>query len=77
MATSWNGRYRGQKQKWFALRFEGDDSEIDVLAPGGGAYQPEFLEWRWEKLERLPELIVPFKRRVYEQVVDAFRHLAP
>ena len=77
VATSWNGRYRGQKQKWFALRFEGDDSEIDVLAPGGGAYQPEFLEWRWEKLERLPELIVPFKRRVYEQVVDAFRHLAP
>ena len=73
VATSWKGRYRGQKQKWFALRFEGDESEIDVLAPGGGKYQAEFTAWRWEKLERLPELIVPFKRRVYEQVVEAFR----
>ena len=38
--TSWNGRYRGQKQKWFALRFEGDESEIDVLNPGGGKHKP-------------------------------------
>jgi putative (di)nucleoside polyphosphate hydrolase len=70
--TSWNGRYRGQKQKWFALRFEGDDSEIDVLHPGGGKHKPEFSEWRWEKLERLPGLIVPFKRGVYEEVVQSF-----
>ena len=74
--TSWNGRYRGQKQKWFALRFEGDESEIDVLNPGGGKHKPEFSAWRWEKLERLPELIVPFKRGVYEEVVAAFRHIA-
>ena len=74
--TSWNGRYRGQKQKWFALRFEGDESEIDVLRPGGGKHKPEFSAWRWEKLERLPELIVPFKRGVYEEVVAAFRHIA-
>ena len=74
--ASWNGRYRGQKQRWFAFRFEGPDSEIDVLAPGGGAHHAEFTEWRWEKLERLPELIVPFKRGVYEQVVRAFRHVA-
>lgn len=74
--TSWNGRYRGQKQKWFALRFEGDESEIDVLHPGGGKHKPEFSEWRWERLERLPELIVPFKRGVYEQVVAAFRDIA-
>lgn len=73
VATSWGGRYRGQKQKWFALRFEGKDSEIDVLHPGGGKHPAEFREWRWEKLERLPELIVPFKRKVYEQVVAAFR----
>jgi putative (di)nucleoside polyphosphate hydrolase len=74
--TSWNGRYRGQKQKWFALRFEGEESEIDVLHPGGGKHKSEFTAWRWEKLERLPELIVPFKRSVYEEVVAAFRHIA-
>ena len=70
--TSWGGRYRGQKQKWFALRFEGEDGEIDVLHPGGGKHQAEFSTWRWERLARLPELIVPFKRKVYEQVVAAF-----
>lgn len=73
---SWNGRYRGQKQKWFALRFEGDESEIDVLHPGGGKHKSEFTAWRWERLERLPALIVPFKRGVYEGVVSAFRHIA-
>jgi putative (di)nucleoside polyphosphate hydrolase len=72
VATSWNGRYRGQKQKWFALRFEGEDSEIDVLHPGGGGHDPEFSAWRWERLERLPALIVPFKRKVYEEVVRSF-----
>jgi putative (di)nucleoside polyphosphate hydrolase len=72
IATSWGGRYRGQKQKWFALRFEGEESEIDVLHPGGGKHKPEFSEWRWERLPRLPELIVPFKRGVYEEVVAAF-----
>jgi putative (di)nucleoside polyphosphate hydrolase len=72
VGTSWGGRYRGQKQKWFALRFTGNESEIDVLKPGGGKFKPEFSDWRWEKLERLPELIVPFKRKVYEQVVAAF-----
>jgi len=69
---SWGGRYRGQKQKWFAVRFTGKDSEIDVLQPGGGRHKPEFSEWCWEQLHRLPELIVPFKRAVYEQVVEAF-----
>lgn len=74
--TSWDGRYRGQKQKWFALRFAGDESEIDVLHPGGGRHKSEFSAWRWEKLERLPELIVPFKRKVYEEIVAAFRDIA-
>jgi putative (di)nucleoside polyphosphate hydrolase len=73
---SWGGRYRGQKQKWFALRFEGDDSEIDVLRPGGGKYHAEFSSWRWERLSRLPELIVPFKRKVYEEVARAFGDIA-
>jgi putative (di)nucleoside polyphosphate hydrolase len=72
VGQSWGGRYRGQKQKWFALRFEGKESEMDVLHPGGGKFKSEFSEWRWEKLARLPELIVPFKRKVYEQVAEAF-----
>ncbi len=73
---SWKGRYRGQTQKWYALRFTGDDSEIDIGAPGGGGHKPEFDAWRWERLERVPDLIVPFKRPVYERVVDAFASLA-
>ncbi len=75
VGQSWGGRYRGQKQKWFALRFKGKESEIDVLHPGGGKYKPEFSSWRWEKLSALPKLIVPFKRKVYEEVVEAFRAL--
>jgi putative (di)nucleoside polyphosphate hydrolase len=71
---AWRGRYGGQTQKWFAFRFEGDDSEIDIACPAG--HKPEFDEWRWERLERLPELIIPFKRPVYEKVVAAFAHLA-
>lgn len=76
MGRALKGRYRGQTQKWFALRFTGDESEIDVLAPGGGVHKPEFIDWRWEKLETLPSLIVPFKRGVYESVVRAFSGLA-
>jgi putative (di)nucleoside polyphosphate hydrolase len=77
VATSWGGRYRGQKQKWFALRFTGDESEIDVLKPGGGKYHAEFSSWRWERLARLPELIVPFKRQVYGEVARAFGDIGP
>jgi putative (di)nucleoside polyphosphate hydrolase len=69
------GRYRGQKQRWFAFRFEGDESEISIDPPPGG-HEPEFDAWAWKKMEELPDLIVPFKRKVYEQVVSAFRHLA-
>jgi putative (di)nucleoside polyphosphate hydrolase len=69
---AWKGRYRGQTQKWFAFRFEGDDGEIDVARPGGGEHKAEFDRWRWERLDRLPGLIIPFKRRVYEQVAEAF-----
>lgn len=75
---AWKGRYVGQRQKWFAFRFTGEESEIDVERPGGGKHKPEFGAWRWERLERVPELIVPFKRNVYEQVVGAFsRHAVP
>lgn len=73
---AWKGRYRGQTQRWFAFRFDGDDSEIDVTRPGGGRHKPEFGAWRWERLDRVPELIVPFKRDVYERVVTAFSRFA-
>ena len=69
---SWRGRFQGQRQKWFALRFEGDESEIDIETPGGGAHKPEFDAWRWEHISHLPELIIPFKRPVYEKVVAVF-----
>ncbi len=71
---SWKGRYIGQRQKWFALRFEGDEHEINVHAPAGG-HKPEFDEWRWEQMDRLCDLVIPFKRPVYEQVVRDFAHL--
>jgi putative (di)nucleoside polyphosphate hydrolase len=66
------GRYRGQRQRWFAFAFTGKDSEIDVLSPGGGKFPAEFDAWRWERLTRTPALIVPFKKDAYDKVVDAF-----
>jgi putative (di)nucleoside polyphosphate hydrolase len=72
---SWKGRYKGQMQKWFAFRFEGDEREINIALPEGGL-KPEFDAWRWEKIERLPALIIPFKREVYESVVRTFSPLA-
>ena len=72
---AWRGRYQGQRQKWFALRFIGDESEINVLAPAGGV-RPEFDTWRWARMETLPDLIIPFKRPVYEQVVADFARYA-
>jgi len=70
--TSWGGKYRGQTQKWFAARFTGQDSEIN-LAPSG--HKQEFDQWRWVKMHEVIDAIVPFKKPVYEQVIAAFRHL--
>jgi putative (di)nucleoside polyphosphate hydrolase len=67
----WGGKYRGQRQKWFAMRFEGEDSDIDLAT-----HEPEFSEWRWMPVERLPFLIVPFKRPIYEAVVAEFAPVA-
>lgn len=72
---AWRGKYRGQTQRWFALQFTGDDSEIDIHTPAGG-HKAEFEAWRWERIEKLPDLIIPFKRQVYERVVATFRSLA-
>lgn len=72
---AWNGRYRGQTQKWYALRFTGDESEIDVVNPAGG-HKPEFTDWRWEPMHNLPDLVIPFKRKVYQRVVTEFAHFS-
>jgi putative (di)nucleoside polyphosphate hydrolase len=72
----WKGRYRGQTQRWFAFRFTGEDAEIDIARPGGGAFKPEFEAWEWRPLSSAPALVVPFKRAVYDAVVAAFGDLA-
>ena len=71
VGQAWKGRYRGQKQKWFALRFTGSESEIDVEHPDG-AHEQEFAAWRWEPLQNVPDLVAPFKRAVYDRVVREF-----
>jgi putative (di)nucleoside polyphosphate hydrolase len=76
VGQAWSGKYRGQRQKWFALRFTGDDGEIDVVRPAGGAHEPEFSAWRWEEMRNVPALVVPFKRPTYERVVEEFARLA-
>jgi putative (di)nucleoside polyphosphate hydrolase len=76
VGQAWGGKYRGQTQKWFALRFSGDDGEINIATPGGGAHDPEFIAWRWEPMANLPDLVVPFKRPVYERVVREFSRFA-
>jgi putative (di)nucleoside polyphosphate hydrolase len=64
------GKYRGQRQKWFAMRFTGDDAEIDI-APQCG-HKAEFDDWRWAPASDIPQLIVPFKRQIYVDVVRTF-----
>ena len=68
------GKFRGQKQRWFAFRFEGEESEIRINPPPGG-HHPEFDAWAWTPMALLPDLIVPFKKRVYRAVVAEFAEL--
>ena len=67
----WGGRYRGQEQKWFALRFLGTDADIDIATE-----TPEFRAWRWAEMAELADIVVPFKRHIYRQVIAEFGHLA-
>ncbi len=65
----WGGKYKGQRQVWYLARFTGEDSDIDLEA----YKHPEFCEWKWVDPDLLPELIVPFKREIYETVVTGFK----
>lgn len=67
----WKGKYRGQRQHWLLMRFSGADADIRLDAH----HPPEFEAWKWVQPELLPELIVPFKKRVYRSVLDEFRAL--
>lgn len=72
LGVALKGRYRGQRQKWFAMRFTGEDTEIDI---SGRGHKAEFDAWRWTPMAELPALAIPFKRPVYEALVREFGHL--
>ena len=74
IGTGLKGKFRGQRQKWFAYRFDGEDSEISINPPPDG-HSAEFDNWRWERMNQLPELIVDFKVDIYRKVVAEFAHL--
>jgi putative (di)nucleoside polyphosphate hydrolase len=63
----WGGRYGGQRQSWFLMRFEGEDSDVDIATS-----HAEFRAWRWADPDELPQLIVPFKRKLYRDIIDEF-----
>lgn len=67
----WGGKYRGQEQKWYAMRFEGTDADINIATE-----HAEFSDWKWVPMASLPDLIVPFKRDLYETLVAEFEYLA-
>ena len=74
LGVALKGKYKGQKQQWFAMRFQGTDSDIDIAPEGGET--PEFDAWKWVEMSELVDLAVPFKRSIYEKVVERFADLA-
>ena len=66
----WKGRYRGQKQKWFIVKFLGEESEINITTK-----RPEFIEWKWVERNQLPNIIVDFKKNVYERLVVELKNI--
>ena len=66
----WKGKYRGQKQKWFLMRFNGDDKEINI-----NTHHPEFLDWKWIELNQLTKVVVDFKLHVYKEISEKVRKL--
>jgi len=68
----WDGNYRGQRQKWFLIRYTGTDEEINLHTS-----HPEFNEWRWADIDELHEIIIPFKKRLYQAIIDEFQTFLP
>ena len=68
ISNFWNGKYKGQKQKWLLFRFIGKDSDINIETE-----EPEFCNWKWTDVDSLVSSIVPFKREIYKKVVKTFR----
>ena len=66
----WNGNFRGQKQRWFLIRFTGNNEDINI-----NTSNPEFDQWRWASLDELLSIIIPFKRKLYQAVVKEFESL--
>tara|TARA_R110000782_G_scaffold78293_5_gene156101 strand:- start:92982 stop:93452 length:471 start_codon:yes stop_codon:yes gene_type:complete len=66
----WGGKYRGQRQTWFLMRFTGTDEDVNIITP-----HQEFRDWRWVEPDDLPELIVPFKKKLYRDLLSEFAHL--
>ena len=71
--NAFKGKYGGQTQKWFAMRFEGHDEDIDIS--GGKHHKAEFDEWKWEDMSNLPDIVIEFKRHVYVEVVQEFQKI--
>jgi putative (di)nucleoside polyphosphate hydrolase len=72
VGRAWDGRWRGQQQKWFAMVFLGSEAEINIATE-----HPEFSAWRWADVSELPELIVSFKRQLYREILEQFRGIKP
>ena len=66
----WKGKYRGQKQKWFLMRFEGDDKEINIKTKN-----PEFLDWKWIEIDKITDVVVNFKLHVYKELKEKIKKL--
>ena len=66
----WNGKYRGQKQKWFIMKFTGDEKEINIKTKN-----PEFLEWKWIKIDQITEVVVDFKLQVYIELREKLKKI--
>ena len=70
MGKIWKGKFRGQRQTWFLMRFSGEDSDVNIATK-----HPEFSDWKWVTAPELPDLIVPFKRKLYRAIINEFERL--
>ena len=68
----WKGKFKGQKQKWFIMKFNGSDEEINI-----NTAKPEFLEWKWINIDQLTEAVVDFKKEVYQKVTSEIKKVIP